>query len=281
MVEDHRHDTGGDDWHVQLDVSKTGTRLSSVVNYSQRCKVTGFVQGIPLGSGGTFAVDAPLPDDQGRFVVNGAFTGPVTASGTWTVTTPTCTAQGEFTAKDSTGHFLVGNPFEYAPERIAENADIGRITYLFRRYAAAGRFTPARARAMGYSFRGWNGGCPDMVHARKRGTMFWGKVLDPSAPQSLMYWCGSDRKLVLAGAMFRAPGDVRPRSYGNLIQWHKHATSRTANWMTHLWLTRDMRSTWATCAPFLAYEQAGMFSYEEYPWIMETKPCTDTPGYEG
>lgn len=277
MVEDHRHGTGGQDWHVQLEVAKSGTRLGAVVVYDQGCKATGFVQGIPVGSDGTFQVDGTLPEGKGSFTVSGQFTGPVVAEGTYSVTTADCTRSGTFVARDSTGHFLVGNPYEYPPARIEQDAELRRLTEAFRRNAP--RFTAARARALDYSFEGAK--CPGMIHARKRGTAMWGDVLDPDEPQSLMYWCGSDKRYVLAGAMFRAPGKSRPRTFGNLIQWHKHATTATANWMTHLWLTPGLRDAWATCTPFRAYEEAGMFTYQPWPFIPETKPCSDTPALAG
>ncbi|MEJ7784590.1 MAG: hypothetical protein WKF96_07285 [Solirubrobacteraceae bacterium] len=272
-LEDHRHNTGGQDWHIQLEVNRTGTRLASVVAYSQQCKATGFIQGQRLDSSGAFSIGGDLPEKKGTFQVDGSFTTPVNASGTWSVTTPDCQASGEFSAQDSSGHFLRGNPFEYPPDRITANAELRRMTSTFRRNA--GRFTPARARALGYSFRDAPA-CPALVHARKRGTAFWGEVLNPLEPQSLMYWCAGDGRYQLAGAMFRAPGDSRPPTFKNLIQWHKHSTTPTANWMTHLWLTPNVRDAWATCAPWRAWEAAGMFTYEPHHWIMETKPCSDT-----
>ena len=274
MVEDHLHYSGGDDWHVQLEVTRSATRLASVVVYSQRCKATGFVQGDPLGSGGKIDVDAALPKDTGRFTVKGEFTSPVIASGTWTITTEDCSAEGQFTAKDSTGHFMVGNPFEYPPKRVRLHVGLQRIHKTFRRNAW--RFTPARARALGYSFRDAPD-CPSIVHARKRGTSMWGDVLNPLEPQSLMYWCEKPGRYKLAGAMFRAPADERPKDFDNLVRWHKHATTPTANWMTHLWLTPNIVDAWAACTPFRAWEKAGMFKYVPFKPIMETTPCSDTP----
>ena len=274
MVEDHLHYSGGSDWHVQLEVTRKADRLTSVVVYSQRCEATGFVQGAPLGAGGAIDVDGALPKDTGRFTVQGKFTTPVVAEGTWTVTTEGCEDSGTFAAKDSTGHFLVGNPFEYPPRKVRLHVGLQRIYKTFRRNAW--RFTPARARAAGYSFRDAPE-CPSIVHARKFGTSMWGEVLDPLAPQSLMYWCPRPGKYILAGAMFRAPADKRPKTFGNLVRWHKHATTPTANWMTHMWLTPNIVDAWATCTPFRAWEKAGMFRYLPFTPIQETKPCTDTP----
>lgn len=273
MVEAHRHYTGGRDWHVQLEVTRSARRLATVVAYSQACGVTGFAQGATLGPGGTFDVAGGFPDAEGQWTVQGRFTGSVIAVGSWSVVSGSCVDGGEFRASDSTGHFLVGNPFEYAPARINRSRTLRRITSRFR--SNAWRFTPSRARKSGYSFRD-RGACPSMIHARKHGTAMWGRVLDPLAPQALMYWCTPRGRLILAGAMFRAPSRKRPPTFGNLIQWHRHGTTKTANWMTHLWLVPDLHDAWATCAPFRAFEAAGMFRFEAFPWIPETKPCSDT-----
>lgn len=277
MLEAHLHYTKGQDWHVQLEVARKPTRFASVVVYSQRCNATGFLPGGQLQPDGSFAVGGELPDSGGTWSATGQFTGPVVASGIWSVTTPDCTDSGEYTAQDANGHFLVGNPYEYAPDAIRQHPKLRRITAAFRREAP--RFTPARARKLGYSFEGADA-CPAMVHARKKGTAMWGKVLDPKAPQSLMYWCGSDGRYEIAGAMFRADGSKRPKHFGRLIQWHKHGARRTSNWMTHLWLVPDMRDAWATCSPFRAYEAAGVLTYEPFRWIPETRPCSDTVGFD-
>jgi hypothetical protein len=279
MVEAHKHYTHGHDWHVQLEVNATGTRLATIVAYSQECQATGFAQGVKLGRGGTFDITASLPGGDGTWTVEGRFTSPAAAAGTWTLTNGDCTVTGDFRANDSTGHFLVGNPYEYPPARITRDRRVQRLTAKFK--ANAWRFTPMRARALGYSFAR-HPPCPAMVHARKHQTRMWGRVLDPLAPQSLMYWCTpSGKYFILAGAMFRAPARKRPPDFGNLLQWHRHASTRTANWMTHLWLTPSLRDAWATCSPFRAFEAAGMFRYRPFPWIPETQPCSDTPRLGG
>src|SRR5688500_2607180 len=115
MLEAHDHNTSGRDWHVQLEVNNTATRLLTVVVYSQLCKETGFTQAIPLGPDGTFdVVDMPFENKKGTWSLHGAFIDGNRASGTWSVTKGACTDGGEFRAQDATGHFLIGNPYEYA-----------------------------------------------------------------------------------------------------------------------------------------------------------------------
>jgi hypothetical protein len=279
MVEDHRHYTRGHDWHVQLDVDRSAKRLASVVAYSQECGETGFTQKVRLEPDGSFAIERPLADGAGSFSVAGRFTSPDRASGTWSVVTPDCTAGGPFRAQDASGHFLLGNPYEYAPKRIrgATHRAVVLRRFLNQVHLAGRYFTPRYARRHGYEMS-TAAGCPGLNHARKGGTAMWGPLLDPMQPQSLVYWCDAQRRWRLAGMMFRAAGRSRPPTFGNLVQWHKHGATRTATWMTHVWMVRDPVSAFASCAPFRTFAEAGMFSYHRYIAVPGDAPCSDTPG---
>jgi hypothetical protein len=278
ILEDHRHFTHGHDWHVQVEVNKQSTRLATVVVYAQECGETGFAIGIPLEEYGEFELDRALADGEGRFTVDGEFTSPDRAHGTWSLTTDECTFGGEFEAQDATGHFLLGNPYDYAPDRIHGSSRYARLLRAFQsRVRSAGRrFPMSRARKLGYELD--NAYCPGLVHARKHGTTMWGPLLDPKQPQSLVYWCDAKRHWTLAGMMFRARGASRPPTFDRLIQWHKHGATRTATWMTHVWMVRDPVAAFATCAPFSAFSRAGMFSYHRYIAVPGDQPCADTPG---
>jgi hypothetical protein len=277
ILEDHRHYTRGHDWHVQIEVNKRSDRLATVVAYAQECGETGFTQEVRIGADGSFSLDRELADKQGRFTVAGRFVSPDRAKGSFAVTTGDCEFGRDFVVQDATGHFLLGNPYEYAPARIAGDSlaarRVRRLKYELRRNAP--RFTPARARAMGYEFSS-AAGCPGLNHARKHGTSMWGRVLDPAAPQSLVYWCDAQRHWTLAGVMFRAAGRTRPPTFDRMIQWHKHGATRTATWMTHVWLVRDPIAAFATCAPFPAFTAAGMFAYHRYIAVPGDQPCSDT-----
>jgi len=119
--------------------------------------------------------------------------------------------------------------------------------------------------------------CPGLIHMRKHAVSFWGKLLSAETPQSLVWWCSSDRKLTLAAYMCRAPAKMAmPDTFNGLLQWHKHGV--TGGWMTHLWLVRDPRSAVATCAPFEAFERYGILRYEPYFDTLPIDfPCSDTP----
>lgn len=282
MVEADQHNTGGNDWHVQLEANNRATRLATVVLFSQKCKQTGYLQAAPLSADGAFdLVDVPFEKGTGTWTVRGSFTDADLASGTWSMDTGRCTDSGEFIAQDSEGHFLIGNPYEYAPKRVLGTSlnarRARRLKYLTRLNAQ--RFdTVAEASSQGYEI-GPEGACPGMRHARKRGTAMWGKLLDPTAPQSLIFWCDRNNEYKLAAFMYRAGADSRPTTFGDLIQWHRH--ERDAPWMTHVWLVPDPVAALATCAPFRVFQEVGAFSYAPYEFGARIDaPCTDSASPE-
>jgi len=121
---------------------------------------------------------------------------------------------------------------------------------------------------------------PGIVHYRKHGPSFWGRVLEPRRPQALIFWCPPAGECSLAAFMYRVPADRRPPTYGGIVGWHRHGLRGT--WMTHVWLTNDARSSLAQCVPFNAVTAFNpLVSYEPYrpdiPGVDE--PCPDTAGY--
>lgn len=279
MLEAHRHNTGGHDWHVQVDVNNSGTRLATVVVYSQLCKDTGFTQGVRIGSDGTFdLVDFPFASKKGTFSVHGDFVSPDRATGTWSVTKGDCTDGGTFRLQDATGHFLIGNPYEYAPASVrGSSLNARRLRALkYRTNQNAYRFdTVAKSRKLGYEISTVTG-CPGLHHSRKHGTAMWGEELDPTAPQSLVYWCDAEKHWTLVAFMYRADGKTRPSTYGNMLQWHKHGP--TAHWMTHVWLdVPDPVDAFATCAPFNAFQRSNVLEYQPYTIDAQIDaPCSDS-----
>jgi hypothetical protein len=142
--------------------------------------------------------------------------------------------------------------------------------------ARADLFRPiSRALKLGYGFAPRDEmriGYPGIRHLRKGGNRFWGKLLDPKAPQSLMYWCVTKAQCTLLGYMYRAPAQSKPPVFGPMLMWHMHSNGRS--WMTHLWLTGDVRSAFARCAPWPAFTKA--FGIAKMPWredVMEDHAC--------
>lgn len=147
--------------------------------------------------------------------------------------------------------------------------------------AAAARFaTVAQAEAAGYvadpSITPIY--IPGLVHYRKHGPNFWGRVLAPSAPQALIFWCPSAGDCSLAAFMYRAPATPLPETYGGLLGWHRHG--ERGHWMTHLWMTGSLAPALAQCAPFDALNAHNpLIAYERYradiPGLDE--PCAAQP----
>jgi len=291
-IEAHRHGTGGHDWHVQIEVGRTGRVIKTLVVYAQECDVTAYALNVAIAPDGSFAVDRSLPKSTGTWFVKGTFTDSLHAAGTWGVKNATCdTGERPFEGHGGDDHahvhVVVGNPREFPRAAIrGPSRAAGRLRWIHRiSLANVPRFsTPARARASGYlmthgainrSGRTIPGACPRFWHMRINAAHMWGKLLDPRHPQSLVFWCNSAGEFTLAAFMFRDDPKATPPTFGNLIQWHKHAP--TATWMTHLWLVPDIRQAWATCAPFSAFEALGKFSYETFATSLHLDmPCSTT-----
>jgi hypothetical protein len=173
------------------------------------------------------------------------------------------------------GMKMHGNTAEYPDLGSASAVNARTVRRLHQRtVAAASRFdTPAKARHHRYTLGPRRQRCPGIVHYRKGGAAFWGKMLDPNAPQALVEWCDSHHALTLIGFMYRAPGDRMPPTYGDLLGWHKHGMDAT--WMTHVWLTAGTRESLATCVPFNAL--TSKVTYTRYvPDVHGDQPCSDT-----
>jgi hypothetical protein len=281
----HEHGTHGHDWHVELDVNHSSTRLATLVLYAQECGVTAYAQKVPLTHDGSFTVDEQLPDDAGTWSVQGKFVGRARATGTWSVVAQDCvTGERAFDTHEHSEHIMRGNPAEYPPAAIAgSSANARRLQRLMRASEATKtRFdTLKKAARRGYVLtpaeRLVAKPCPGTWHLRKDKAKMWGKVLDPKAPQSLVYWCDSQRRWTLAAYMYRAPAHSRPNTFGDLLQWHKHGPDAT--WMTHLWMVPDVRAAFATCLPFNAFARFSIFSFEPYtPDAHIDDPCSDSDG---
>jgi len=112
---------------------------------------------------------------------------------------------------------------------------------------------------------------------RKNGKRFWGRVFDPEAPQAVMFWCPTRGRCTLAAYMYRSPPGRPPSTWGDLLMWHRHRTTPTATWMTHVWLVERVREAFATCAPMEALRADLGIRHEPYERdIIEDTPCEPT-----
>jgi hypothetical protein len=277
----HQHGTHGHDWHVELDINRDATRIATLVLYAQECGLTAYAQRVPIARDGSFAVDRPT------WSVHGSFLARDRAAGTWSVTKPDCsTGERAWDTHDEAHehHIIRGNPAEYPPAAITGSSRNARRLRALMRASLATEHrldTMAKARRRGYAldanFKTWKDPCPGTWHMRKHGVSMWGKLLDPSAPQSLVWWCDSQRHWHLAAYMYRARGDSKPNTYGDLLQWHKHGAGPGPTWMTHVWMVPDPHGAFATCVPFPVFARFSIFTYEPYtPDVHIDEACSDS-----
>jgi hypothetical protein len=178
------------------------------------------------------------------------------------------------------GMELMGAEGEYPDLSLAAPRTRTQLERLLSQTKAnSSRFnTLSKATRLGYKFDlgqnvqiGW----PALRHMRKHGTRFWGRVLDPKAPQALVWWCPSPGNCALVAIMYRAPSKVMPPMFDGLVMWHRHAPR--SNWMTHLWLTSGLREALARCAPINALAQFRHLTFQPYHIDAEVdQPCSDT-----
>jgi hypothetical protein len=143
----------------------------------------------------------------------------------------------------------------------ATRAQIRQARRLWRATLASARKrfpTYAAARAAGYRplRRTWKR--PLVFHLRSRVAERDGARLDPRAPEALVYWWPVGGRPVLLAFMYRVPAGRPPALGGPIIHYHSHVSrrGRAATQMTHVWLTRGLRSAYARCLPVAALERA-------------------------
>jgi hypothetical protein len=185
-------------------------------------------------------------------------------------------------SQEMSGPMHVGNMDEYPHWHAASPANRKKARRLhLRTNAAAKRYDSVKeARRLGYRAdpRISSVSCPGLVHYRVGGVRFTGRFLAPRRPQALVFWCDSAHRYKLAAAMYRGRPGRPPRTWGNILGWHRHTTSGT--WMTHVWRTRRARQAFAQCAPFNALHAYSGITYQPYRPDVDglDSPCSDTHG---
>jgi hypothetical protein len=176
---------------------------------------------------------------------------------------------------------MIGDQHEFPDLAAAGRANVARARRLLRASrGTADRFdTVSEAKRRGYVANPTSR--PGFVHFRRNGTRFSGRVFDAAAPQALVFWCPSQGRCTLAIYMYRAPAGKAPDTWGDLLMWHRHNGTGTASWMTHVWLLRDVREGFATCAPAMALERDLGIHLEPYRSHVTTTPCTTEGGMAG
>jgi hypothetical protein len=143
------------------------------------------------------------------------------------------------------------------------------------RRAAAHRFPTYRAaRSLGYTRYSRELKRPLVFHLRHAGYDHDGIWLNARRPESLAYWWPPKGRPVLIAYMYRMPPGAWPRYAKPLLGWHAH--ERGGVLMTHVWITRKLRSAIANCMPVAALEAANRkyrFSPPRQGYSRESHPC--------
>jgi hypothetical protein len=192
------------------------------------------------------------------------------------MTTLVLVAGGSFASADAggatQGHVtMVGNMKAYPDLERAGQRNLRRARRLGRASRRTARRFDTLAEANRSGYETGHMARPGFVHARKHGPRFWGRILDPAAPQALVFWCPRHGRCRLTTYMFRAPAGSPPSTWRRLLQWHRHGPRGT--WMTHVWLLPGTRAAFATCAPWPALERSLGLRRVRYRSHFNTEPC--------
>ncbi len=278
-LEAHDHTTKGRNWHVHVEVGKDRRRIQTVVAYSQMCRETLVQTDVPVAEDGSFAAGGPTKRGGGTWEATGRFTAARVAEGTFRMRKGACdtgplpfkaTAAGHDETHDdgheSRDHTHAGSKKKkggHAGHRGPKYPRLGAATPSQRAQAKAlhrqvRRMARERfpsydaAKRLGYTRFKRKWGLPVVFHLRHSGYEVDGVILRASRPESLVYWWPRRGKPVLLGFMFRVPAAYRPRFAGPIPIYHGHPSpggGMGATQMTHVWLTRDLRTAWANCLP--------------------------------
>jgi hypothetical protein len=300
----HDHETRGNGWHIELTVSRDSAWLSQLVLHSERCDATILTARVKVRRGGRIASAKPFTTGDGRegmWSVDAVFVDRAHFRGTLHVTTADCDGGVRRFNAHAQGHDgghghrhggggHRGHRHEHVSgTREGRYPNLGRasatrraqVRRLWRRSlrAAATRFPTARdARVLGYRSPPIERRPPLLFHLRHRYYKSDGRFFDARRVESLVYWRPRRGRAVLLAFMYRLPMGMRPRVGGPLLGWHRHGTERGMGTtkMTHVWLTRDLRSAVANCLPVVALERAQpgfRFDRDHAPRTPESAPC--------
>jgi hypothetical protein len=143
---------------------------------------------------------------------------------------------------------------------------------------------PDAAAAAGFRFRGGDEAGPGrrvrFLHVPNPAWRADGRVLDPTRPETLVYWNGPGDRLTLVGVMYTAArGAAGPTVGGPITRWHDHESCRDpatrarlgrpvdgvcpegqvyrrSGEMLHVWFTDDLATAFARRAPLAALRAA-------------------------
>ena len=269
----HDHETAGSKWHVDAKVDATGDALSGLVVYAERCGPhTPYARNVPIADDGRVTANGYLdPDDpsKGTWGLEATFTSSKRLDGQFRFLTPDCdTGPMQFSALDGDGHTghshrtsTSGTPIGQLPDLSRARGE--RMRELIRLYraskeAARTKFRTYRRtlRAGFVRYRSANKR-PQLFHVRSEAFARDDVWFDAKRVESLVYYRPSVGEPILVAFMYRAPLGRQPRYGKPVLGWHSHGVNdrRLQTQMTHVWLTKRLRTALANCIPVDALER--------------------------
>jgi hypothetical protein len=287
----HDHATPGDNWHVEVRTNGDSTQLRDVVVHSQRCgSHTPYAFGVPVDADGIVSHEGSFEGGMWRF--DGRFTESHRLDGTFRIVTPDCDTGPLVFVAHAGGHAhgvaygpahgTMPDPGTAAAKRLRQARRLHRGSL---RWAAERFPTYRRALKEGYKATDkvdlpWLR--PHVYHLRRMDYTRDRDYFNPRNPEGLVYYNppAPTAEPQLLALMFRYRLGPQPAFAKPLLPWHSHGNGiwkGVPNQMTHVWLTRDLRSALANCLPArqLARSIPG-FAYTPPAWIdHESAPCPD------
>ena len=103
----------------------------------------------------------------------------------------------------------------------------------------------------------------DFWHLTNKGAMKDKRDLDPTAPESLMYWNSGDGPPKLMATVYRMPTRAaNPGLGGPIIQWHLHKTGKGKlgrHKMTHVWHLPRLKDAYGMSMPVKRFQSQRPF----------------------
>lgn len=294
MVHDHR--TPGDGWHIEMRVARDARFLAQLVLHSERCDETVLSSRVRILDDGSIASSKPFTtgDDRiGTWRLDARWSDSDHVSGTFQITTPSCDGgERSFSAhgEDHGGahnHLSYGTPVGSYPDMTTgtrrAHAQVRRLWRASRREAR--RRFPTYSRAVAAGLKPWlrktRWRAPMLFHLRSDAYERDGRELDARRPESLVYWWPRRGQPILVAFMYRTPARAGWPAFGKpLLGWHAHMKGRRTGptVMTHVWMTRDVRSAIANCMPVRELESAlrrFRFTAPTHALTHESRPCPE------
>jgi hypothetical protein len=270
----HDHQTPGDNWHVDVKAAKSGQKLSGLVFHSEKCGGwTPYARGVPVADDGSVIVNGPLDPqkpERGSWGFQATFTTTKRLDGQFRLVTPDCdSGPMPFSAVNGDGHSnhthprtaTSGTPIGSLPDLSkAKGLRKRELIRIYRNSKQAAREvfpTYQAALRAGYVRYKSANKRPQLFHLRHDGYAHDDIWFDARRVESLVYYRPSVGDPILVAFMFRAPLGKQPRFGKPVLGWHAHGTNkkRLETQMTHVWLTRRLRTALANCLPKDALER--------------------------